>query len=141
MYLRKFSPYQPQCTVLSTSLKKYKYLIEQGGGYAQMLYPVLARDPAFSHIFLFGPVPELLAPNTFYISSLGQLSNPPVTHLKFCGGGVCCLQAARIPSSLQNSAFYILVTWPLFAYFYPLAACPHLFYIPPVSSFPFSILF
>ena len=52
-----------------------------------MLYPVLARDPAFSHIFLFGPVPELLAPNTFYISSLGQLSNPPVTHLKFCGGG------------------------------------------------------
>ena len=53
-----------------------------------MLYPVLARDPAFSHIFLFGPVPELLAPNTFYISSPGQLSNPPVTPPKIlCGRG------------------------------------------------------
>ena len=74
-----------------------------------MLYPVLARDPAFSHIFLFGPVPELLAPNTFYISSPGQLSNPPVTPPKILWGG-----GGLLPSRLH--VFW--ATWP-----HPFSTC------------------
>ena len=59
--------------------------------------------------------------NTFFtIPSPGQLSNPSVTPPKILWGrGVNCRQSARIP----HPAFYILVAWPLFAYFYPWAAC------------------
>ena len=108
------------CAVLSTSPKNTK--IPYGGGEQQQNWAEL-YDTVYS-IYLF-------CIQYVYTPFLSYPKNTKISCEMGKKGGVCYLQAARIPSSLKNSAFYILVTWPLFAYFYPWAAGQNTFFTIP----------